>query len=94
MVVEINVFFKFTSWYSTFPEAKWLPLPQVLYLANNSNSPFQRKGAGLQKFSDLIKIVFSKDNLTIQHMEAIKKSYKVSASTQHCKVEVGEDLLF
>ena len=51
---------------------------QVQFLTSNSNSPFQRKGAGLQKFSDLVKIVFSKDNFTLQHMEAIKKSYKVS----------------
>lgn len=53
------------------------PLSQVQYLTTNSASPFQRKGAGLQKFSELIKVVFSKDNFSLQHMEYVKQCYKV-----------------
>lgn len=54
----------------------------VQFLTVSSTSPFQRKGSGLQKFADLVKIVFSKTNFTIEHMERVKRSYKV-----HIKVE-------
>lgn len=54
----------------------------IQYLTVSSTSPYQRKGNGLQKFADLVKIVFSKTNFTVEHMERVKKSYKV-----HIKVE-------
>ncbi|XP_018021404.1 regulator of telomere elongation helicase 1 homolog [Hyalella azteca] len=57
----------------------------VTYLTSNSSSPFQRKGAGLQKFSELIKIVFSKDNFSLAHMEAIKTSYRVHVAVEEVK---------
>ncbi|KAK7078302.1 Regulator of telomere elongation helicase 1 [Halocaridina rubra] len=61
----------------------------VQYLTTNSASPFQRKGAGLQKFSDLIKIVFSKDNISISHMEFVKQCYKVHINTEDTKKKPG-----
>lgn len=54
----------------------------IQYLTVSSTSPYQRKGNGLQKFADLVKIVFSKTNFSVEHMERVKKSYKV-----HIKVE-------
>ncbi|KAF2365632.1 DEAD2 [Trinorchestia longiramus] len=57
----------------------------VMYLTNNGSSPFQRKGAGLQKFADLIKIVFSKDTFSLAHMEAIKNSYRVHVALEEPK---------
>ena len=54
----------------------------IQYLTVSSTSPYQRRGNGLQKFADLVKIVFSKTNFTAEHMERVKKSYKV-----HIKVE-------
>lgn len=54
----------------------------IQYLTVSSTSPYQRKGNGLQKFADLVKIVFSKSHFTVKHMERVKKSYKV-----HIKVE-------
>lgn len=54
----------------------------IQYLTVSSTSPYQRKGNGLQKFSDLVKIVFSKTNFSVEHMQRVKKSYKV-----HIKVE-------
>lgn len=54
----------------------------IQYLTVSSTSPYQRKGNGLQKFSDLVKIVFSKTNFNAEHMERVKKSYKV-----HVKIE-------
>ncbi|KAK3864798.1 hypothetical protein Pcinc_029539 [Petrolisthes cinctipes] len=57
----------------------------IQYLTTNSSSPFQRKGAGLQKFSDLIKIVFSKDNFSLHHMEFVKQCYKVHVNIEEPK---------
>jgi regulator of telomere elongation helicase 1 len=54
----------------------------IQFLTVASTSPYQRKGTGLQKFSDLVKIVFSKSHFTADHMERVKRSYKV-----HIKVE-------
>jgi regulator of telomere elongation helicase 1 len=54
----------------------------IQFLTVASTSPYQRKGNGLQKFADLVKIVFSKSHFTADHMERVKKSYKV-----HIKVE-------
>ncbi|KAG7164976.1 regulator of telomere elongation helicase 1-like [Homarus americanus] len=50
----------------------------IQYLTTNSASPFQRKGAGLQKFSELLQIVFSKDKFSLEHMEFVKQCYKAS----------------
>lgn len=61
----------------------------VQYLTTNSASPFQRKGAGLQKFSELIKVVFSKDNFSLQHMEYVKQCYKVHVSMEENKKKGG-----
>nr|XP_053647148.1 LOW QUALITY PROTEIN: regulator of telomere elongation helicase 1 homolog [Cherax quadricarinatus] len=61
----------------------------IQYLTTNSASPFQRKGAGLQKFSDLIKIVFSKDAFTLQHMEFVKQCYKVHVNIEEPKKKPG-----
>ncbi|XP_045625428.2 regulator of telomere elongation helicase 1 homolog [Procambarus clarkii] len=61
----------------------------IQYLTTTSASPFQRKGAGLQKFSDLIKIVFSKDKFSLQHMEFVKQCYKVHINTEEVKKKPG-----
>ncbi|XP_071521047.1 regulator of telomere elongation helicase 1 homolog [Panulirus ornatus] len=61
----------------------------IQYLTMNSASPFQRKGAGLQKFSDLIKIVFSKDTISLQHMEFVKQCYKVHINIEEAKKKPG-----
>ncbi|XP_068207931.1 regulator of telomere elongation helicase 1 homolog [Palaemon carinicauda] len=61
----------------------------ILYLTTNSASPFQRKGAGLQKFSDLIKIVFSRDKFSLQHMEFVKQCYKVHVNLEEKKKPSG-----
>ena len=55
----------------------------------NSSSPFQRKGAGLQKFQDLIKIVFSKDKFSANHVEFVKRCYKVHVSIEESKKKGG-----
>lgn len=49
----------------------------IQYLTVSSTSAYQRRGNGLQKFADLLKIVFSKTHFTEEHMERVKKSYKV-----------------
>ncbi|KAG7204915.1 hypothetical protein KM043_005307 [Ampulex compressa] len=49
----------------------------VLYLTTSSTSPFTRKGNALQKFSDLLRIVFSCSNNMINHREKIKQCYKI-----------------
>ena len=57
----------------------------IQYLTSNSNSPFQRKGAGLTKFSDLLKIVYSNDNFNLLHMENIKRCYRVHVASEDAK---------
>lgn len=48
----------------------------AFYLTTTSISPFTRKGNALQKFSDLLKTVFSNGN-SIRYREKIKECYKV-----------------
>ena len=57
----------------------------IQYLTVSSTSPYQRRGNGLQKFADLVKIVFSKTHFTAEHMERVKKSYKVHIKTEQPK---------
>ncbi|XP_028155975.1 regulator of telomere elongation helicase 1 homolog [Ostrinia furnacalis] len=47
----------------------------VTYLSTASASPFQRKGVGLQKFVDLLNVVFS--GTTHSYKERVKMCYKV-----------------
>lgn len=49
----------------------------ISYLTNTATSVFSRRGNGLQKFADLIKVVFSRDNFNTTYMERVKKCYKV-----------------
>ncbi|XP_050576329.1 regulator of telomere elongation helicase 1 homolog [Bombus affinis] len=48
----------------------------AFYLTTTSTSPFTRKGHALQKFSDLLKTVFSSGN-SPRYREKIKQCYKV-----------------
>ncbi|CAL4105445.1 unnamed protein product, partial [Meganyctiphanes norvegica] len=57
----------------------------ILYLTTNSASPFQRKGVGLQKFSDLLRVVYSKDNFTMEHRLFIEQCYKVHVAPEDPK---------
>lgn len=57
----------------------------ILYLTTNSASPFQRKGAGLQKFADLLRVVYSKDNFTMAHRLFIEHCYKVHVAPEEPK---------
>lgn len=59
----------------------------IQYLTVSSTSPYQRKGNGLQKFADLVKIVFSKTHFTVEHMERVKKSYKVHIKVDQTKTK-------
>uniref|UniRef100_A0A0P4WD16 Regulator of telomere elongation helicase 1 homolog n=1 Tax=Scylla olivacea TaxID=85551 RepID=A0A0P4WD16_SCYOL len=62
----------------------------IQYLTVNSSSPFQRKGAGLQKFLDLIYIVYSKDCFSLEQMQSVKRSYKVHVSIEEPKKKGGQ----
>lgn len=62
----------------------------IQYLTVSSTSPYQRKGNGLQKFADLVKIVFSKTNFNTEHMERVKKSYKVHIKVEQQKSKKGD----
>ncbi|KAK1124462.1 hypothetical protein K0M31_006814 [Melipona bicolor] len=48
----------------------------AFYLTTTSTSPFTRKGNALQKFSDLLKTVFSTGN-SVRYKEKIEECYKV-----------------
>lgn len=63
----------------------------IQYLTVTSASPYQRKGNGLQKFADLVKIVFSKTNFTAEHLERVKKSYKVHVKIEQAKARPKGD---
>ena len=62
----------------------------IQYLTVSSTSPYQRRGNGLQKFADLVKIVFSKTHFTVEHMERVKKSYKVHVKVEQPKTRSGK----
>ncbi|CAK9810667.1 Regulator of telomere elongation helicase 1 homolog [Anthophora quadrimaculata] len=48
----------------------------IFYLTTTSTSPFTRKGNALQKFSDILRTVFSSGN-SLSHKEKVKQCYKV-----------------
>jgi len=50
----------------------------IQYLSVTSNSPFRFKGAALQKFVDLLKIVFRTSSEKTAHIERLKQCFKVS----------------
>lgn len=55
----------------------------VTYLSTASASPFQRKGVGLQKFVDLLNVVFS--GTTHTYKERVKMCYKVHVQIEEKK---------
>ncbi|KAL0841701.1 hypothetical protein ABMA28_013973 [Loxostege sticticalis] len=55
----------------------------VTYLSTASASPFQRKGVGLQKFVDLLNVVFS--GTTHSYKERVKMCYKVHVNIEDKK---------
>ncbi|KAG0710780.1 Regulator of telomere elongation helicase 1 [Chionoecetes opilio] len=61
----------------------------IQYLTANSSSPFQRKGAGLQKFLDLIYTVYSRDCFSQEQMDFVKSSYKVHVSVEEVRKKGG-----
>ncbi|KAB7494881.1 Regulator of telomere elongation helicase 1-like protein [Armadillidium nasatum] len=63
----------------------------IQYLTMNSTSPFQRKGSGLQKFSALIKTVYSKENFSVSYMELVKQCYKVHITAEEKKKPQAKD---
>ncbi|XP_076181321.1 regulator of telomere elongation helicase 1 isoform X2 [Ptiloglossa arizonensis] len=56
----------------------------VLYLTTTSTSPFTRKGNALQKFSDLLRIVFNSSN-SLYYREKVKQCYKVYIQLEESK---------
>ncbi|XP_012148049.2 regulator of telomere elongation helicase 1 [Megachile rotundata] len=56
----------------------------VFYLSTASISPFARKGNALQKFSDLLRTVFSSGN-SARYKEKIKQCYKVYIQVEEPK---------
>ncbi|OAD55149.1 Regulator of telomere elongation helicase 1 like protein [Eufriesea mexicana] len=56
----------------------------IFYLTTTSTSPFARKGNALQKFSDLLKTVFSGGN-SLDHREKVKQCYKVYIQIEETK---------
>ncbi|KAK2724782.1 regulator of telomere elongation helicase 1 homolog isoform X1 [Artemia franciscana] len=55
----------------------------IQYLSANSNSPFQRKGAGLQTFADLIKVVFAKNQ--VHFVEKMNRAYRTHFGIEESK---------
>lgn len=55
----------------------------IQYLSTASASPFQRKGVGLQKFVDLLNVVFS--GTTYAYKERVKLCYKVHIHIENNK---------
>jgi hypothetical protein len=50
----------------------------IQYLSITSNSPFRFKGTALQKFVDLLKIVFRTSSEKTAHIDQLKQCFKVS----------------
>lgn len=50
----------------------------VQYLSVTGNSPFRYKGAAIQKFVELLKIVFRASNERTVHIDQLKRCFKVS----------------
>nr|XP_031839039.1 regulator of telomere elongation helicase 1 homolog isoform X1 [Nomia melanderi] len=63
----------------------------VLYLTTTSTSPFARKGNALQKFSDLLRVVFNNGN-SIRYREKIKQCYKVYIQVEEQKKNNKKDV--
>ncbi|XP_043245532.1 regulator of telomere elongation helicase 1-like [Amphibalanus amphitrite] len=57
----------------------------ISFLTNSATSVFSRRGNGLQKFADLIKVVFNRDTFDLKHMERVKKCYKVHVGLEQQK---------
>ncbi|KAJ8675354.1 hypothetical protein QAD02_011140 [Eretmocerus hayati] len=62
----------------------------ILYLTTVSTSPFNKKGNALQKFSDLLKVVFSGSN-SVSYKERVKKCYKVYIQPEQPKKSFKND---
>ncbi|XP_076624502.1 regulator of telomere elongation helicase 1 isoform X2 [Colletes latitarsis] len=63
----------------------------VFYLTTTSASPFTRKGNALQKFSDLLRIVFSSGN-SLHYREKVKQCYKVYIQLEEQKKNYKHDI--
>lgn len=61
----------------------------IQYLSNASGSPFQRKGVGLQKFVDLLNVVFC--GTTHAYKERVKLCYKVHIQIEDKKTSKKVD---
>ncbi|XP_046394978.1 regulator of telomere elongation helicase 1 homolog [Ischnura elegans] len=48
----------------------------------SGSAPFQRRGNGLQSFSDLLKVVFSREMDSERHIENVKRCYKVHVTVE------------
>ncbi|XP_071452899.1 regulator of telomere elongation helicase 1 homolog [Hetaerina americana] len=48
----------------------------------SGSAPFQRRGNGLQMFSDLLKVVFSREMDSEKHIESVKRCYKVHITVE------------
>ncbi|XP_015515534.2 regulator of telomere elongation helicase 1 homolog isoform X1 [Neodiprion lecontei] len=57
----------------------------VLYLSTTSTSPFSRKGNGLQKFNDLLRVVFSGGQASPLYRDRVKRCYKVHVMPEEVK---------
>ncbi|XP_012267857.2 regulator of telomere elongation helicase 1 homolog isoform X2 [Athalia rosae] len=57
----------------------------ILYLTTTSTSPFTRKGNALQKFNDLLRVVFSGGQASPHHRERVKHCYKVHIMLEEVK---------
>jgi hypothetical protein len=67
----------------------------VQYLSVTGNSPFHYKGAAIQKFVELLKIVFRASNERTVHVDQLKRCFKVSCMSyvQICGMSSGADML-
>ncbi|XP_067000771.2 regulator of telomere elongation helicase 1 homolog [Anabrus simplex] len=63
----------------------------IQYLSTTSESPFQRKGTALQKFNDLLSVVFRHDSEGMQYLSKLKQNYKVHISVQEVKKNKRSD---
>ena len=52
---------------------------------SNDSGPFAKKGTGLQKLADLIKIVFNKEQTSASYMEFVAQCFKVHVNTEEKK---------
>ncbi|XP_047110778.1 regulator of telomere elongation helicase 1 homolog [Schistocerca piceifrons] len=57
----------------------------IQYLSTTSTSPFQRKGTGLQKFVEVLRIAFSTDVNSSRHIDHVKRCYKVFITYEEFK---------